>query len=373
MTSSDTQRFDTIIIGGGQAGLAIGHLLGRQRRDFTILDAEARVGDAWRRRWDSLRLFTPARFSSLPGAPFLSNDGYFATKDEIADYLEGYAATFQLPVQLNTAVDALQAEHDGFTLTSGDRRFNARNVVVAVGPFQRPALPPFAEQIDAVITQMHSTAYRNPGHLPDGATLVVGAGNSGAEIAVELARAGRKVWLAGRDTGHLPQVARSGLAQRLFGAIFTTDTPLGRRFKQRASTFGAPLISLTRHEIAEAGVEFAPRIIGVRNGRPLLADERQIEPTTIIWATGFRPDFDWIDLPIFDERRSPAHTRGVAQTVPGLYFLGLFFQYRLASSTIGGVGADAAYIAEHLRKHRPSPASTAQPDITPAPSRAANA
>lgn len=357
MVHSATHHYDTIVIGGGQAGLAIGYYLAQQGRDFVILDAGPRVGCVWRNRWDSLRLFTRARYSGIPGMPFPAPGGYFATKDEVADYLEQYAARFELPVRLNTNVETLTRGQEGYTLAAGAERFTSDNVVVATGSFQRPYLPAFAAELDPAITQLHSSGYRNAGQIPEGRVLVVGAGNSGAEIAVELARAGRQVWLSGRDTGHAPAVFMSGLFRWLLATVLNADTPPGRKFKERVSALGAPLISLTSRDVTRAGVERAPRMDGVSGGQPHLADGRVLNVGAVVWATGFRSDFGWIKLPILAANGYPVHHRGVVASQPGLYFLGLFFQHTLTSANFAGMSADARYIAEHLRARAPARAA----------------
>ena len=351
------ERLDTVVIGGGQAGLAMGYYLKERKRDFAILDAGSRVGDAWRRRWDSLRLFTPAALSSLPGMPLPFPGGYFPTKDETADYLEDYARKFDLPVRLGRRVVSLRREGGAYLVSAGEERYMAENVVVATGPYHTPRTPGFAEWLDPSITQLHSSAYRNPDQLPEGDVLVVGAGNSGAEISVELA-ATRKTYLSGRDTGHLPgglhqtRLPRHILLGLLVGSWilgrFTVDTRLGQKGRQFNRSQGAPLVRLTPKDLIEAGVERVPRVEGVVDGKPGLADGRVLEVASVVWATGFKPGFGWIELPIFDEDGYPLQHRGVVQSTPGLYFLGLPFQHTFASSTIGGVGKDARYIAKHI-------------------------
>jgi putative flavoprotein involved in K+ transport len=246
-------HFDTVVIGGGQAGLAVGYHLARQDRDFVILDAESRIGDAWRSRWDSLRLFTPARRSGLPGMPLPAEGGYFPTKDEMADYLEAYAARFDLPVRPGVRVETLTREEDRYLLTSGDDRLEADHVVVATGAYQNPKVPTFASELDPEIVQLHSSEYRNPDQLQEGGVLVVGAGNSGAEIAVEQA-ATRPTYLSGRDTGRVPL----GLGRRgvwwVFSNVLTVDTRPGRKMRKRAPGHGAPLIRLKPEDVIAAGV-----------------------------------------------------------------------------------------------------------------------
>jgi putative flavoprotein involved in K+ transport len=348
------ERFETVIVGGGQAGLAVGYHLARRGRSFVILDANRRVGDAWRQRWDSLRLFTPARYSGLPGMPFPAPAWSFPTKDEVADYLESYTAHFELPVRLGVRVDRLSRDGDRFVLAAGDREFQADHVVVASGAYQRPRIPAFATELDPGILQLDPHHYRNPSQLPEGGVLVVGAGNSGAEIAVEVCGT-HPSWLSGPDTGHIP-VRSGGRWDRLItppfwwlaSRVLTVRTPIGRKVRPRALTTTAPLERVRPKDLAAAGVTRVPRTIGVRDGLPMLDGGRLMDVATVLWCTGFRPDFGWIDLPVFDRDGAPAHHRGAVGSQPGLYFLGLWFQSAFTSSLLGGVGTDAGYIAEQI-------------------------
>jgi len=350
MSSATTrvERYETVVIGGGQSGLAVGHHLAKREVDFVILTDEACVGDNWRRRWDSLRLFTPARHSSLPGMHFPAPTNHLADKDEVADYLERYVDRFDLPVRLDTQVSrvAWDGERYAISLANDATMLEADNVIVATGAFQQPRIPAVATRLSSEIHQLHSSQYHNPFSLDAGSVLVVGAGNSGAQIALELAKH-RKVWLAGRDTGHLPR--------RLFGRDFfdwawplmrhaSLDTRIGRRMRARARAGGDALIGIPERELRDAGVVRVGRLDAERGGLPVCGTE-VLEPATIIWCTGFRPDYSWVELPVFDEDGYPRHSRGVVAEAPGLFFLGLRFQYRLNSSLIGGVGEDAAFIA----------------------------
>jgi putative flavoprotein involved in K+ transport len=349
------EQFDTVVIGGGQAGLAVGYCLMQRGERFAILDANDRTGASWRKRWKSLKLFTPGKFNSLPGLPFPGPADSFPTKDQTAEYLEEYVRRFHLPVRHGIIVDALEREGDLFIIRSGSAWFAARNVVVATGPFQVPTLPPSAGELDPSILQIHSSAYVDPDRFPAKSVLVVGAGNSGAEIALELAASGRQVWLAGRDVGRIP--ANGPLGRFLGGRpvwwamnhVLTVNTPIGRKIKAKEGHHGTPLGRLTRQALAESGISLAPRLAGVRSGRPLLQDGRLLSVDGVIWATGFRPDYGWIKLPIFDQHGEPKHQRGVVREYPGLYFVGLMFQTALSSSLLGGVGRDAAYIADRIR------------------------
>jgi putative flavoprotein involved in K+ transport len=368
------ERFDAIVIGAGQAGLAAGYHLMKRDIDFVILNADPRVGDGWRRRWDSLRLFTPAKYSGLPGMVFPAPPAHLPDKDEVADYLERYAERFELPVRANAQVESLAWDGSRYVACAGGRRFEADNVIVATGPFQQPRIPDVATRLSPDIHQLHSSAYRSPFELPDGPALVVGVGNSGAQIALELARF-RKVWLAGRETGTLP---RRLLGRDIYDWVWpvmtrlTLDTRLGRRLRERTRR-GDPLVGIRPRELTAAGIERVGRLTAVEDGHPL-CEEQTLKPNVIVWCTGFTPDYRWIQLPVADERGVPRHQRGVAADAPGLYFLGLRFQHRMTSALIGGVGEDAAFIAEQVARRcdavaldLPTPAILASP---PSPSAA---
>jgi putative flavoprotein involved in K+ transport len=352
-----TERVNTVVIGGGQAGLSVGYHLARRGIQFVILDASARVGDVWRRRWDSLRLFTPARHAGLDGLPFPAPPFSFPTKNEMADYLETYARTFALPVRSGARVDRVSRLGDRFLVVAGDKRFEAEQVVVAMAHYQQPRLPPFAGQLDPRIVQLHSFEYRSPGQLQAGDTLIVGAGNSGAEIALETIKNGHRTWLAGRDTGHVP-FRIDGLAARLllsrlvlrvvFHRILCIATPIGRTVRPRMLRVAAPLIRIKPRDLTSARVERIPKVTGVRDGQPLLEDGRTLNVANVVWCTGFDPGFSWIDLPVFGANGEPRHEAGIVADEPGLYFVGLHFLYAFSSDMIHGVGRDAARIAEAI-------------------------
>jgi putative flavoprotein involved in K+ transport len=358
--------YDTIVIGGGQAGLSIGYHLARRDLRSLILDANERIGDSWRKRWDSLRLFTPAGFNGLDGMPYPAQPHYFPTKDEMAAYLEAYAARFALPVRTGMRVDRLSKKGAQFVIASGDQRFEADNVVVAMSNYQVPWRPPFATQVDPDIVQVHSGEYRNPSQLREGAVLIVGAGNSGSEIAMQLAP-DYTVYLSGRNTGQVP-FRIEGVAARfilirlvlrlLFHRLLTIKTPPGRKLRPKAISRGGPLIRVKQHDLDAAGVERVPKTIGVKDGLPVLDDGRIMDVANIIWCTGFRPGFSWIDLPVMGGRE-PVHERGIVSSQPGLYFVGLHFLYGMSSGMIHGVGRDAKYIAEHIAARSKSPAPAA--------------
>jgi putative flavoprotein involved in K+ transport len=370
MMSAVTERHDVVVVGGGQAGLATSHHLTRTGIDHVVLDAGARVGDAWRDRWDSLRLFTPAGIDGLPGMPFPLPAASLPNKDQMADYLAEYAAQKHAPIEHGMRVDSLDRSGGSFNLSAGDRRYEASEVVVATGFLSTPFVPPFAASLDPAIRQLHSAQYRNPRSAPGASVLVVGGGNSGVEIALELAGAGRRVSLAGRST-FLPRIARIRDGRPFFAfarRVLTLDTPVGRRMGDRMSDHGsAPVIRVRQSDLDGAGVDRVPRVDGVRDGRPVLVDGRVLAVDSVVWCTGFRPAYDWIRLPVLAPGGLPRHERGVVAGEPGLSFVGLPFQTGFLSPLVGGVGADAAEIVDgilsRMAGRQPRPASAAPAKI----------
>jgi putative flavoprotein involved in K+ transport len=360
MNQYDSERVQTIVIGGGQAGLAVGYHLARRGLPFQILDASPRIGDAWRNRWDSLRLFSPARYSGLPGRRFPGRGDAFPAKEQVAAYLEDYARHFRLPVRNGVRVDRLWKDGGHFVIAAGDRRFESENVVVAMANYQVPKVPAFASSLDRGIVQMHSHEYRNPWQLLKGGVLVVGVGNSGAEIAVEAART-HPTWISGTESGHIPWpidtlVARFLLVRlvRFLGHhVLTVETPLGRKLRPRLLATPTPLVRVKPRDLVNAGIERVPRVVGVKDRLPLLADGRTLEVNNVIWCTGYRHGFPWIDLPVFAENGDPVHQNGVVRDVPGLYFVGLHFLYAMSSATLIGVGRDAERIVRDLAARTP--------------------
>jgi len=358
-TRTAAERIETVVIGGGQAGLSVGYELKRRRRPFVILDANERTGESWRRRWDSLRLFTPARLDGLAGMRFPGKGDAFITKDQMADYLEAYAERMDLPIRRGHRADGLSRDGDRLVVTAGDRRFEAKNVVVAMANYQVPMVPPFAGELDGAITQIHAHDYRNPSQLQDGGVLVVGVGNSGAEIGLEIART-HPTWLAGEESAHVPVRIETFVARhvvlrivRFVGHhVLTVRTPMGRKFRPRFLTEAAPLVRVKPKDLAAAGIQRVPRVAGVKNGLPQLDDGRVLEVTNVVWCTGYRPGFSWIHLPVLGEREEPKHERGVVASEPGLYFVGLRFLYSATSDTVTGVGRDAARVAKHIAARR---------------------
>lgn len=355
-----TQHIETLIIGAGQAGLATGYHLRQLGREFLILDGNERVGDNWRCHWDSLRLFTPAKYDGLPGLPFPGDPWSFPGKDDVADYLEAYALEMDLPIRLHTRVDRLQAQPGGgFTARLGAESVTCDNVVVATGTRGRtPHWPAFASELAPSIRQLHSTEYQRPTELSDGPTLVVGASHSGCEIAYEVAEH-LPVTLCGRYPGNEPFAPGSG-RDRLFtplvllvaNHLLTRRTPPGRKLMRylRGPHHGAPTARIKRRHLAERGVQWLQQRVtkASADGKPTLADGTVLDVTTVIWCTGFELDFQWIDLAVFDEQGWPREYRGVVDEAPGLFFCGLIFQYAFSSMVLPGVGRDAAYVAGRI-------------------------
>ena len=352
------ERVQVVVIGGGQAGLSVGHCLARQGLSFVILEAGARIGDAWRKRWDSLRLFTPAKYDGLIGMPFPAPPFSFPTKDEMADYLEVYAKHFDLPVRTNVRVDRVSRDGTRYIVDAGDRRFEADHVVVAMATYQAGRVPAFAQALDPGIVQLHSSEYRNPEQLRPGDVLVVGAGNSGADIALDVARS-HHVWVSGRHPGHVPFRIESRIARAIlpvlfrvvFHRILTVDTPMGRKARPAIISKGGPLIRVKPADLVAAGVERTPRVTGVRDGKPVLADGRVLDVTNVIWCTGFHAGLNWIDLPqpVCGTDGEPLHERGIVPGEPGLYFVGLHFLYSFSSTMIHGVARDAERITATIQ------------------------
>ncbi|MFE3545747.1 flavin-containing monooxygenase [Nocardia sp. NPDC059177] len=363
-----TQHIETLIIGAGQAGLSTGSALRRAGRPFLIVDRGDRLGDNWRRHYDSLRLYTPAKYDGLPGLPFPAADPWsFPGKDDVAAYLEQYAVHWDLPVRMKTGVDRLTARPGGGYLAHiGADVIGCDNVVVATGTFGRaPRIPEFATDLDPAITQLHSSRYRGPDQLTGGPVLVVGASHSGTDIAYELART-HPTTLCGRDCGQVPlrwdsraiKVALPVLVF-LWRHVLTRRTPMGRKEMRQIRFHGGPMLRVKRADLAERGVErITQRVRGVRDGKPELDDGTVLDVRNIVWATGFRQIFDWIELPVFDADGWPREYRGVVEDAPGLFFCGLSFQYAFSSMVFPGVGRDAGYLARRIVARAPAPASS---------------
>jgi putative flavoprotein involved in K+ transport len=342
------QRLDVVVVGGSQAGLTIGWHLAQQGLRFVVLEAGPEVGHVWRSRWDSLKLFTPAQYDALPGMAFPAPADTYPTKDPVADYLQTYAKAFDLPVRLDAKVTELRRLDDGsFQVHTGDATYQARQVVVATGPFQVPFVPPQAAKLDPSVTQVHSADYRNPQALPDGPVLVVGGGNSGFQIAEELA-ATRQVDLSIATTYPMLPQRRAGrdlfwwLTRLGLLRVTVTSRP-GRRMSRRDFVIGT-----NRRRLERAGVRFRPRLVDADGRTVRFADHSLLEDIgVVVWATGYRPDYAWIHIPEVVREGHVVHRRGVTE-VPGLYFLGLSWQHTRGSALLGFVNDDAAYLAEQI-------------------------
>ena len=359
-TSNDgaIEQHEVVVVGGGQAGLAIGYFLARQERDFVILEAAAEPAAAWRERWDSLKLFTPVRYSSLPGFAFPGDPDSYPTRDEVVDYLTSYASRFDLPVRLGSRVRSIRRTDGTYLVQTDDCGYMAQQVVVATGPFQAPFVPPIAERLGSEVVQFHSTAYRSPRNLPAGRVLVVGGGNTGFQIAEELA-ASREVHLSiGSRQKPLPQRI---LGRDLFWYLEATglirksiETRIGRRLAGSETLIGSKPRTLERRH----GIKLHPRAVNASGSTVTFDDGTSLDVEAVLWATGFRPDYSWIDAEVFDERGCAVHERGVTIAL-GLYFLGLSWQHTRGSALIGWVKDDAEHLAERISAFRPDVAPAA--------------
>jgi putative flavoprotein involved in K+ transport len=349
---------EVVVIGAGQAGLAIGYFLRRQGRRFATLERSGRVAPAWRERWDSLALFTPRRYSALPGLPFPGDPDGYPTRDEVIAYLERYAETFELPVELSSEVEKLEPNDDGrFRLEVDGRTIAADQVVVATGPFQTPYVPKIAEKLADDVVQTHAVGYRRPDEIPQGTVLVVGGGNTGFQIAKELSATHKVVLSVGSRQTPLPQRL---LGRDLFWWLTkarildtTVESRLGRKLSTRETLIGSSPRELKR----SYGVELKPRLVDGDGRRTVgFEDGSEREVDAVIWATGYRPDYSWIKLPIFEQDARLRHRRGITDA-PGLYFLGLTWQYTRGSALIGFIKDDAEFLARKIAEHEQSNAS----------------
>jgi putative flavoprotein involved in K+ transport len=343
-----TDRHEVIVVGGGQSGLAAGYFLSRQGRKFKILEAAEEPATAWRARWDSLKLFTSARYSALPGLAFPGDPDRYPTRDEVVSYLTEYARRFEFPVGFGSRVRSLTRSNGSYLLKAEDRTYEADQVVVATGPFQTPRVPALAKRLDPAVVQLHSSAYRNPSDIPQGPVLIVGGGNSGFQIAEELAALHETHLSVGSRQTPLPQRV---LGRDLFWYLEATglirktvESRIGRRLSGRDTLIGStPRALRRRHD-----VQLHPRAVGADGSMVRFSDGAPLDVGAVIWATGYTSDYSWIDVPVLDERGGAVHRRGVTDS-PGLYFLGLTWQYTRGSALIGWVKDDAEFIAENVK------------------------
>jgi putative flavoprotein involved in K+ transport len=348
-----TKNSHTVIIGGGQAGLATGYFLKKADKDFIILDENKNIGDSWRNRWDSLLLFTPAQHDSLPGMPFPASRGNFPGKDQMADYLEIYATTFSLPVHSGVKVNHIYSRANHYEIEISGEKLLADKVVIATGTNPHPYIPSISEHIAPDIFQIHSSSYHNPESLPAGDVLVVGAATSGIEIALEISKT-HKTFISGRPPFHIPDKVFKYAGEVYWwfvSNILTVNTPIGKKAKEKIIHGGSPLIRVSYDDLEAAGVDTLPRLTELNNGRPQFENGSVLNVSSIIWATGYRPDFSWVEMNITDESGWPMTKRGISSTNNGLYFIGMPFQFGLTSGLVGGVGRDADYISRHILSH----------------------
>ena len=316
------EQFSTVIIGAGQSGLAAAYYLNKLNDDFIILDEENKIGDSWRQRWDSLRLFTPSQHDGLPGFPFPAIRGTLPTKEEMADYLSEYMKKFSLPVQFETKVLELSKISDTYVISTSKGIVYANFVIVSTGSNLNAFIPAFASELNKDIVQIHSSQYKNPQEILASNTLVVGAGTSGVEIAIELS-ASRPTMLSGRATPHIPDFLFRYVGRLYWWFvhnIITVRTPIGRKVRPKILNSGAPLISVSIKDVKEAKVERLPRLKCSKDGLPQTEDGRVLSVTSIVWATGYKPDFSWIKLDVIEKSGWPKNYRGISEEFNGLYF-----------------------------------------------------
>jgi putative flavoprotein involved in K+ transport len=346
-----TERTDVIVIGGGQAGLAAGYYLAQARIPFLILDAGARAGDSWRRRWDSLELFTAARYSALPGLAFPGDPEHFPGKDAVADYLENYARTHELPIRHDSRVTSLERTDGSYRAATESGEYEAAQVIISAGAYQQPRVPPLSEKLGSGVTQLHSASYRNPGQLPGREVLVVGAANSGAQIAEDLA-ATHRVHLS--QGAKIPRMPRRLLGRSLHfwgDHLGLIAAPLDSSWRGRTQRGDLLVGSSLRQLQRRHGVELHGRTVDAHERTVSFDDGSRLDAGAVIWATGFRSDYSWIHVPVLDAQGTPVHQRGVTGS-PGLFFLGMKNQYSRGSSLIAWVRHDAAFVVGQVRSAR---------------------
>jgi putative flavoprotein involved in K+ transport len=342
-------RYEVIVVGGGQAALALGYFLRRQARRFVILEAASEPAAAWRKRWDSLKLFTSARYDSLPGLPFPGNPDAYPRRDQVVDYLTSYAERFDLPVELDSEVLAVRPGGEGFLVEMRDRTYAADQVVVATGPWQTPRVPPIAARLDDAVVQMHSTAYRSPADVPEGVLLVVGGGNTGYQIAEELAASHEVHLSVGSRQTPLPQRLLGRDLFRYLEAVQFLRVNVESRLGQRLQHGGETLIGSSPRAARRHGIQLRSRAVDASGREVRFADGSTLSPAAVIWATGFVLDHSLVQAPVFGAAGRVVHRRGVTE-VPGLYFLGLPWQYTRGSTLLGWVKDDAEYIASEIAR-----------------------
>lgn len=341
--------YETIVIGAGQAGLAVGYYLKQQKQSFLILDKAKEVGESWINRYDSLVLFTPRMYDALPGLSFEGEAHGFPTKQEIVRYLKQYASVFDLPLQFQTEVNKVQQKQDVFYIETNQGVLQSKNLILATGAFQSPRVPVFSKELSGDINQLHSSQYKNPSQLKEGNVLVVGGGNSGSQIAVELSKKKDTYLAISKKLSFLPLVFLNKsmywwLDQ--FGILkVSSNSFIGKVIQKKGDPiFGFEL----RKAIKRKEVFVKPRVVKGVHEEIIFKDLTTLKVDNIIWATGFDLKFPWLKIKeAFNEQGKVIHNRGISN-IKGLYYIGLPWQYRRGSSILQGVGHDAEYIVKHL-------------------------
>jgi putative flavoprotein involved in K+ transport len=341
--------YDVIVIGAGQAGLSMGYYLKKGNSSFLILDNNERIGDVWRKRYDSLVLFTPRSFSSLHGLTLEGDPNRFPTKNEIADYLERYANTFDLPIKFNTEVKRITKHDKTFMIHTQNSILKAKKVVVATGAFHTPNIPSLSKEVSKEVVQLHSSQYKDPSQLNEGAVLVVGGGNSGTQIAVELSLSHNTYLSVGHPIHFLPLTFFNKSIFWWFDMMgilkFSSTSFVGRRIqKQGDPIFGYEL----KEKMKKNKVKLNGRTVSIQNNIVTFDDLTSLKINNIIWATGFTPNYSWIDIPNLVKLNSKVHHKRGVTNIEGLYFLGLPWQHRRGSALLFGVGDDAKYLYQEM-------------------------
>lgn len=341
---------DFIVVGGAQAGLAMAYYLKKQEKDFLVVDKESKIGTSWLNRWDSLTLFTPSEFNKLPGMDFPAPKGHYPSKTEVASYFKQYVDKFDIPVRLNTFIEKISRHNGHFVLTTSHAELKAKNVVIATGPFHIPYTPPFSKKISKDIFQIHSNYYKNPAQLQDGETMVVGAGDSGFQILDEVSQeATRRIYFSGTtDVKVLPQEILGKTLWWWFTKTgflsFSRDTWLGKKIsRSRQPVIGTNVKKILRRKNVEA-------VGKTKNAEDklVITEKKKIHGLkNIIWATGYRPNFSWIEGLELTDNGYPDHYRGVSN-IEGLYFMGLPWLHTRGSATLGGIKKDAEYLHYYI-------------------------
>ncbi len=344
---------DYIIIGGGQSGLAFAYHLNKRKANYLVIDANLEIGAPWLRRWDSLKLFTPSEFNNLPGMDFPKEKGHYANKHEVASYLKAYVSKFNIPIEFNHKIISLKKENNIFSLKSDNRVFKAKNVIIATGPFHKPFTPKFHTKISKDIIQIHSEHYKSPAQLQEGATLVVGSGDSGVQILSEVSKTGKPVYFSGEtNILSIPQEILGKTLFWWFGKLGLLTVSKHSWIGRKLSKGVQPVIGTnTKKLFKKKNITCIGRTLDANNKEIFCEKDNIKDIKNIIWATGFKPNFNWIDNVELDENNYPKNYRGVSN-IEGIFFLGLPWLYTRGSATLGGVKKDAKYLSNYIFKDK---------------------